>query len=78
LWGGECVIPKNGVGEGEALASVELGGGVGAVQVIGNLGLAVRYLPPGVAPCKEGGPAGGAENSWSQVVGMRWLTYRLA
>jgi hypothetical protein len=28
----------------------------------------MAYLPPGVAPCKEGRPAGGAENSWSQVV----------
>jgi hypothetical protein len=29
----------------------------------------MAYLPPGVAPCKEGSPAGGAENCWSQVVG---------
>jgi hypothetical protein len=39
LRGGECVMPKNR--SGEALASSELGGGVGAVQVSGNLGLVV-------------------------------------
>ncbi len=38
--GGGCVLPKMG-GGGETLASVELCGGVGAVQVSGNLGLAV-------------------------------------
>jgi hypothetical protein len=38
-----CVMSKNS-GGGEALASVELGGGEGAIQVSGNLGLAVSPI----------------------------------
>jgi hypothetical protein len=49
-----------------------------AVAVAVGTVYSVQYLPPGVAPREKGGPAGGAENSWSQMMGMRWLTYRLA